>query len=446
MMPLSVGIVIAGYVITAIGVIIHLFRSERFSCATIFVVLQLVFFLGLVNLADFAYEADRTLMLIYFVALLMFFFGHELYRYCRPLPNEHARSDGELCQFQVERVAILSVISLAVLTLFFARSGGNVFLQALRGLFSESIDNLTDQRLAFNAQSGVGYIYQIRVYIFPVLLLMLAYSGKQGLKRLSIILFPLMLLFILGTGQRAGFVYCIAAWAISLLYFADFEFADKKKVHAAVMALALFALSVFSVLTVANGRDQISGGIAQALLDRLSSDNQETALMAFRYLIYDSPTQWGNDWLYSLADILPGKNDYIAVAYRVFNIMYGSMRGTAPECMWGSVYYNWSWYGIIIVPFLLGIVHSWLYSRFVSYPVNRIRILLYSFIFLNLGTWSAGGPVSLFNNGVAALGLLGFVLHIDKSFGKRSMYAGQIVSLQKKTKDNRLNESGAAGK
>lgn len=362
----------------------------------------------------------------------MFYLGHEIHRHYHPLPHEYAILNVELCQFQIERVVILVIASTFALVVFFARSGGNVFLQALRGFFSNSIENLTDQRLAFNAMSGVGYIYQIRVYIYPVLILMLAYSGRPRLRKLAAVLFPIMLIFILGTGQRAGFVFCIAAWAIALLYFADFGLADKNKVRVIVATLAVFAFLIFSVLTVANGRDRISGGIIQALLDRLSNDNQESALIAFRYLIFDAPTQWGNDWVNALADILPGKNDYTAVAYRVFYIMYGSMRGTAPECIWGSVYYNWNWLGVIVVPFILGCGHSWLYSRLLSRPVSRVRIILYAFLFLNLGSWTAGGIVSLFNKGVVALVLLGAVLHVDRKPSVCVQHAGNLTSLSSK--------------
>lgn len=418
MIPLSVGSAIAAYLFAAICIIIKLFISEKFSSATIFVILQLIFFLGLVNLSNFEYKADRTLVYIYLIALIMFYCGHSLYRHYHPLLRKYVGASVELCHFQLERIVIIIIVCTLILTLFFARSGGNVFLQALRGLFSSSIENLTDQRLAFNSMSGVGYIYQIRVYIYPVLLIMMLYSGRPVLRKLSVLLLPLMLIFILGTGQRAGFVFCIAAWAIALLYFADYGLADKKKVWAIVIALALFALLVFSILTAANGRDQISGGIIQALLDRISNDNQESALIAFRYLIYDSPTQWGADWLNALADILPGKNDYIAVAYRVFFIMYGSMRGTAPECIWGSVFYNWSWLGVVLVPFILGMAHAGLYSRFVSRPTSKARIILYAFLFLNLGSWTAGGLVSLFNKGIVALLLLGVVLHIDGTLPK----------------------------
>ncbi|MDN0069543.1 O-antigen polymerase [Collinsella ihumii] len=418
-MPISVCITIILYIVISILIIFRLYKSEKLSSATIFTVMQLITFLGLVRLADYSYKADSVLLFIYLIALIMFYFGHEIYRRYRVLPTTCDISRSGPNQFQIERMLILVFIFTVVLVLFFAKSGANVFLQALRGFISGSQNNLTEQRLAFYTQTGVGYIYQIRVYLYPALLIMLANSGNGWLRRLSSILFPLMFLFILATGQRAGFIYCMVAWVISLLYFAEFGYLKREKVYIIVTVLIVFSLSIFIVLTIANGRNQVSGGIFQALLDRLLNDNQNSALMAFRYFIYDSPTQWGSDWINALADILPGKNDYIAVASRVFQLVYGSMRGTAPECIWGSVYYNWNWFGVFIVPFSLGVIHSWLYRRFLSYPISKTRIILYAFLFLNLGNWMVGGLISVFNNGVVALTLLGFVLHIDNSSSKR---------------------------
>ena len=80
--------------------------------------------------------------------------------------------------------------------------------------------------------------------------------------------------------------------------------------------------------------------------------------MAFWYT-YKQPTQDGADWKSSLLGILPGAGDAkVGLAHQVFAMVYGTPRGTAPPSIWGSVYYNFGWPGLILTPILLAICYQ----------------------------------------------------------------------------------------
>jgi oligosaccharide repeat unit polymerase len=222
-----------------------------------------------------------------------------------------------------------------------------------------------------------------------------------------------MIVFALGTGQRGGFVMFVLMWVVSLLYL--YFFYHEKKVKYILIILVVFATLLFALLTIFNGRVASDSNVFRAVLKRVFDDNQECAVIAFRY-IDSQPVQWGRDWFLSLLDILPGKNDYLQLSYVVFGIMYGTTRGTAPPCIWGSTFYNWGLLGIVLFPFILGFAYHRLYCSFVSKPITKLRIFIFSAMFVVLGNWIADTPLVLFNQGFITLLLMRVLLVSDVTF------------------------------
>jgi oligosaccharide repeat unit polymerase len=219
-----------------------------------------------------------------------------------------------------------------------------------------------------------------------------------------------MLIFVLGTGQRGGFVMFVLMWSVALVYV--YKFYREETVKKALIVLVVAAVVLFGIMTIFNGRVANNSNVFKAVLKRIFDDNQECAVVAFRY-IDSQPIQWGKDWFLSIKDILPGKNEYLQLSYVVFSIMYGSTRGTAPPCIWGSTYYNWGLLGIIIFPFILGFFYHRLYCKFLNKTVSKLRIFIFSAMFVVLGNWVADTPLVLFNQGFITLCLMKFLLVPD---------------------------------
>ena len=148
---------------------------------------------------------------------------------------------------------------------------------------------------------------------------------------------------------------------------------------------------------------------------RLFSDNQTSALVGFRY-IYDQTVQFGAEWLTDILGILPGEYKGSDLANRVHALLYGSDRGTSPVSLWGSVYYNWGWFGILLFPPLLSFVYCVISKRFLKRPnYTSLEIAGYAFSFYILGAWIASGPMQLVNNGIVACAVLIFGLRFQRS-------------------------------
>lgn len=403
-------IIILYLIISIISIVIRI-KQEFISPSTLFLLSQLIMFSGILFQANLTYEADQILLILYFLALIMFIFGTKFARklsagkiYCREYTEMYKPE-----KIQIQIIFLIVIVSIFACIYLFWNMGGNIFLNVLSSLIGkEEAINVTESRLASYGIVGIGYIYQFRVILLPVLSLFLVRYYKKNI--MTFFIFGLMICFLLGTGQRGGFVTFGIIW---ITVIGRENIMKKKGVGKETLLVVGFVLLLFGIMTVANGRiTEDNKNVFGAMLDRFTNDNQLTAVVGFRY-IYSQPIQWGKDWLSMIMDILPGKNDYLPVANRVFSIIYGSTRGTAPPCIWGSVYYNWGLIGMIVVPFLLGIFYRILYCRLFRRVVNPLRLTIYSAIFVAVGMWVADSPVVLFNQGFVTLCILAYLLHID---------------------------------
>lgn len=409
---MKIGLAIIYYLILFLY-LFYTYKKEFISLPFIFLAAQGVMFSGIALIADMTVQADRTLLYVYLTALISFILGVEFFKRTKTgaVKKPVYHRDASLLTYQKERIYIIVFISIIACIYLFRAIGSNIFINVATSFFlSGEAVNVTEARLASYGVSGIGYVYQFRVILLPVLTAYLVSFNPK--KAVGYIVFPLMIIFLLGTGQRGGFVIFGVMWLLSLIYNNKFGNQNNMK-KIIIVGIIIFVL--FGVMTVANGRvTSDNNNVIGAILDRFVNDNQTTAVTAFRY-ISSQPTQWGQDWLYMLKDILPGKSDYLPVANRVFEILYGSTRGTAPPCIWGSTYYNWGPIGIVIFPFLLGVFYRYMNCRLFARVITPLRLIIYTFMFVSLGTWIADGPVGLFNQGFIALCILAWILHIDKS-------------------------------
>ena len=416
-------LVVILYFVTALCYGIYSFKKYYITPALIFVGMQTIMFSGILTYVDPAFSSDIKLVLIYLLALIMFISGTVLSMRIYPVKKHDIRfSNDKLTIYQQLVILGLVFVSIVACTYFFVSSGYNVFVQMLQAFAGGGTGDYTEERLALNNVWGVGYIYQFRVVIFPVVCAFLVTNKHHPLlRKIGYVCTPLMIIFILGTGQRGGFVMFILMFMVALLYV--YKFYRQKRIRTIIVATAVGSLVLFGFMTIFNGRVATDSNVFQSILSRIFNENQECAVIGFRYI--DSKNiQWGRDWFLSMMDILPGKNDYQQLSYVIFKIMYGTDRGTAPPCIWGSTYYNFGWAGIIFMPFIMGFLYHKFYYTFRSREINRLRIFLYSAMFVVLGSWLSDNPMVLFNQGFITLAILTSILRATKK--KKSVYKPSV--------------------
>lgn len=415
--------IIAYYFIAGLYALYTL-RKYFITPCLVFVGMQTLMFTGILTYSDFNISSDCKLVLIYLLALIMFIIGSKFSSMVNGKNVSNAvvlsDEDSELSSMQKFYLILMLGVGIILCAYFFMHAGYNVFLQILVSIGSSSNNNFTNSRIAMNNISGVGYIYQFRVVIVPLITaFLLTCKNNKNLQKIGMICFPIMIMFVLGTGQRGGFVMFILMWAVALLYM--YYFYREEKMKKTLITIVVLALFLFAIMTIFNGRVASDGNVIQAMLQRIFDDNQQCAVIAFRY-IDSQPIQWGKDWYLSILDILPGKNSYLQLSYVIFGIMYGSTRGTAPPCIWGSCFYNWGWLGIILFPFIMGFCYHKLYCSFAEKPVTQLRIYVFSAMFVVLGNWIADTPLVLFNQGFITLCLMRLLLVPNRALavsGKR---------------------------
>ena len=414
-------IIIFIYYSIAIVYEIYSVKKRFVTLSFIFIGMQILMFSGILTYADFTYSADRKLVFIYLIALVMFIFGTEIssHLYIADYRRIRLSENDKLSHNQKKLIILLITISVMACMYLFLSSGYNVFFMILKSIGTGSQDNFTNSRIALNNVQGIGYIYQFRVIILPILCAFLTiYKEDKKIHKFGIAIFPLMIIFVLGTGQRGGFVMFVLIFLVALFYL--YQIYREKKILKKIVIIGFGAIVLFATMTIFNGRVGSDGDLVQATLQRIFDDNQKCAVVAFRFICTQN-IQWGKDWFLSFMDIFPGKNSYVQLSYVIFDVMYGSTRGTAPPCIWGSAYYNFGFIGIVIMPLIMGFLYHKLYYKFCLHPATKIRIFLYSAKFVVLGSWIADTPLVLFNQGFVTLCIMTLLLDINHGF-KRKYY------------------------
>lgn len=410
---------IIAYSVIVIPYTLSYIRKFKLTPVSIFLIMQMTFFYGIC----FS-ELGRTatvlkLETLYVVANAMFIFGTVVSRVLRkkgsrtPLINTF--TDKEDTDLQRLILWVIAIVAVLVCAYLFISSGVNVFVESLKSFASGTNENMQDDRAEFRGVSGMGYIYQFRVVLLPLIATYFAMVSKKKYNKLiTVPLIVLMIIFILGTGQRNAFVfYCLIVVMLVWHMHREYKINIMSKTQAIVLGGS--ALLFLVVLTISNGRveegnDNIVVGALQSLYDRVFSVNQGSAITAFRY-IDSQETVWGYDWIQMLKQALPGESDYLPVDNIAYYMDYGTYKGTNPPCLWGSAWYNFSYIGVTVFPFILGIIYHNIYKNYVvRSDKGRAYVLIYVALCVYLGIWSYGTPMTLLNNGVITVLILRWLL------------------------------------
>lgn len=316
----------------------------------------------------------------------------------------------------------LYVISGAAVFVYFQLVGYNVIVTSLTSNLSAA--DVKDLRLASYAGDDYyapGYFNQFKNILFPVAFLALAAHLKGRIKSRKVFVFLVLILMLpvilglMGTGQRAFLVGFVIVAMVFMAIVSLRRIVIKKAMLVAIGVSFVFLFSISSYL-LGRSEEFSIGASLEALAVRLFSDNQASALIGFRY-IHTQAVQFGAEWLTDILGILPGEYKGSDLANRIHAIIYGTDRGTAPVSLWGSVYYNWGWVGIILFPPLLSFVYCVISKRFLKrVRLSSLEIAGYAFYFYILGTWIVSGPMQLVNNGLVACVILIFGLRLQRSW------------------------------
>ncbi len=409
------------YFAIAIGFLLYFMNKRLLSPTTIFLVSQVLFVLGLIQFLNFDHATDKKIIWVYIVAVLSFGFGSVLGSGFFYYPKRNFIFVEEpFMRFQQQRVSILIGISILLFAYFCYMTRFSTFSIMIDSIMGKDMGNITDDRILSYSVPGTAYIYMFRVTLFPITVVSILNKEYGYSKYAKAFLVVIMILFSLATGQRAGFVMVVFMWMISYLVRILYQKNDqldqsKKKLKRNLLISVIVFITVFSFMSLVNGR--VSENVFSELINRFLSDNQRTAYASFRY-IFSHDVTWGRNWYEELINTIYPGDRYLPLSKVINKIMYGTTRGTAPPCLWGSVFYNFSWGGIVVFALVYGVFLQYMEYRFYSRQINTIRCCIYSYIFISLGMLVAGGPFQLVNNGFVPSIILAYVLHVDR-FAKR---------------------------
>jgi oligosaccharide repeat unit polymerase len=391
----------------------------------LFVLQQLLFFLGLLPLLDTAIEADNVHLYMCFGALCMFIAGNV---FCQiALPNARAAGSfwaARVCRVETMRrfnvlIGSIILISIVACIVYFRAVGYNLFMMGIGSVITGRGQLNDVGTLSIHAYSGAGgqyfapgYVNQFKNVLFPLLLSYL-FARYILLRRrtdllIVIALSPLCLVFLLGTGQRYPMFQ--ASMTAALFFLACLPKKSKRIVIAVIsvfLGASLF-LSTFilgrTVSRVQSSEDV--AGLGREVAARFSTDNQDSAISGFRY-IYEQPLHYGlGEWVYAFESLIPGHEERVTLSNELFRIAYGNARGTAPLSIWGAAWYEFGIGGVLGLAFILGMLYHVVYARLCRGEKTLGRLLTYAVLTQILGMWAEGGPETLFNVGLISVLLL----------------------------------------
>lgn len=380
----------------------------------IFIAIQLVMFLGTLPLLDDANPADLAHLSVLCLGMASFM-GGAILMAATKMGARRRREDWWSAPVLVEvsprfRSALLFTLLVSALIsgLYYYLVGYNVFLLAIRAMLSGAgpLEDVTSLRLqAYSSERYLapGYVNQFKNILLPLIVeyfairYFIARRLRDGV--LAMASAPVAITSLLGTGQRMAFMVA----GLILVVFANAALPKRATRRLNVTAAVVLPLFI-ALSTVILGRSvsQLSSvkdvaAVGAELISRISYDQQIGSVVGFRYLAR-LPVEYGQEWFADLAGVLPGQPGS-SLAHDVSGLLFGNTRGTAPVSLWVSIWHNFRWAGILIIPAIIGALYEGLYHRLFSGTKSLFRLLTYASLSVILGLWVAGSPATLINTG-----------------------------------------------
>ena len=416
-------------------------RSGVLTANSIFVYLELIMAVGSLALIDESWESDRLYAWMIAYTFLAYLAASALLTHAYPeAPRHRAREHISIHQ-PTALFWLAMVLSALVVLAYFRAIGYSAFLRGLEAQVSGVQTDVATLRLDSYSGSRYlfpGYVNQLKNALLPALVVVAithwARTGMLKRRRVPAFLWTALAVFgLLGTGQRGAFLMFAFA-SVVYLYMLNGNRLPRWTPVVATLTAAVLLLS-----TIALGRS--TGDLAQGtsfeqrarvalpeLTDRVLVANQGSAVIGFRYIYNYTQVQNGREWLQSAIGIFPGRAGSDLVN-RIFAYRYGSLRGSSPPSIWGSVYHNFGWPGIFVAPFVLALILV-LLSHLGTRGARRdsLELMGIAGVFTVFGFWVAGSPLFLLNNGVLVYALLWVVGARARRKNDSDVDAGMAVS------------------
>jgi oligosaccharide repeat unit polymerase len=403
----------------------NLRRRWLFNPSALFVLQQLGFFLGILRLLNMGFPADVAHFAILCGTLVLFFAANMLSQHMHPVSQRDAYAWRAAPILVIEdgfffNAVIFGVVAASILVCiyYYQQVGYNVFLLGVGAVLqgNEALGDIASMRLHTYAGStymAAGYVNQFKNTLLPLLTALLFARGILKRRRFDVFVAlavsPFCLAFLLGTGQRGPLFFA------GLTAFAFFNATLPGSSRRRMNVVLIFLLgTLFAVTTLILGRkvSQVHSvsdvqDLAGDMIGRFTTDNQLSAVAAFRYVYDRDPQLLDGEYIHGLETLIPGHERKLALSNIVFQSMFGDSRGTAPASIWGTVWYDFKLPGAIVLALLLGYLYHYVYYVLIRTPKTLGRLATFCGVYVVLGMWAIGAPDSLLNNGLLALLILG---------------------------------------
>lgn len=194
--------------------VFYYYKRDYFAPLMIFLIFQLIMYVGLIKIVDFNNSSDLKLIFLYFIALFGLIVGDQFVfmRNKKYVKMNYSKLNGT----QGERIILLMIFSFMACYFFFTNLGLNLF-EMIKSIIAGDL-NFSEYRKSVNFAIGSGYIYQFRVFILPFLVFYTIICEKKYLRVLGIILIGPMFFFLIASGQRAGLIKAMCMFGMMILF------------------------------------------------------------------------------------------------------------------------------------------------------------------------------------------------------------------------------------
>lgn len=265
----------------------------------------------------------------------------------------------------------VGLAALVVTVAYFYLLGYFVPFAALRGLLTQGpghmIEVYRELRRSTSAGGtylGLGYVSQFKNVLLPLVCLLLYFRQKVRPSLNHRLLFAVFLLVavlgLVGTGSR----FALANFGAAFIVVGVARFmAPFRLTRTQLVAIGLLFLLLLSGLTLMMGsRGQatwVDHPVLWAPLQVLDRVSIGPALERFEvyemFLVHTKP-QWGQGIMNELYNLLPGQATY-TLSNRLHQLLYGNPQGNVALDVWGSLWYDFRWWGVGILFVFGGFSH-----------------------------------------------------------------------------------------
>ncbi len=304
----------------------------------------------------------------------------------------------DLSGLQFHTLLTIGFVSVAVTVAYFYLLGFFVPAEAFLALLTNGTDGMSAVYNSLRRNTSAtgnylapGYIYQFKHCLLPLVTIILFFRMQIRSRLADRLLFGLFLvltaLAAVGTGSRFAFAFFAVAFIIIGLssYMAPYRLTKLQTL--AVSVLGLLALSALTLMMGARGQAKlIDHPLLWAplqVLDRVFSSPSRERFAVYELFLRDLEPQWGRGSLAELEILLPGRQEY-SLSNQLHELLYGSATGNVGLDIWGSLWYDFQWFGLIVV-FLFGFLCNCFYVRLLRGPKRHMRVLTLAYAGLILG-------------------------------------------------------------